>query len=404
MDRENRRTLIGVSIGHAAHDSWYGVAPVLLAALSGQMALSNADIGFFLLWYQAVSAATQPLFGRLAERIGGRGLAVGSILWTTFLFTLTLFAQTKAVLLICIALAGFGSGAWHPQGTVYATMAGGRRWATTAAAIFFVGGSAGGAFLGAGLGGLLLGTFGRESLLAISAITAILALTVVRHSVPRWLPTTARPSAEKVASSASGRGFWLVLAFLLLGIALRSLSNTSLTNYVPKYQQDLGVAAATYGVLMSAFLAANGVGGVLGGYLADKLGLQRILLISLTLSGLALFGFVHTAGLLSYALLMVSGLFLGPSHTLFVVAGQRQFPQRMAMISGIFLGFTFVSGACGSWLLGILADRVGLPAVLAILPWTLALAGLTALVGVPRHNVAPAPLPDTVAAVGSTQD
>lgn len=397
MDRESRRTLIGVSIGHAAHDAWYGVAPVLLAALSKQMSLTNADIGFFLLWYQAVSAATQPLFGRLAERYGGRWLAVGSILWTTALFSCTLFAQTKSVLLVCIALAGFGSGAWHPQGTVNATMAGGERWATTAAAIFFVGGSAGGAFLGAALGGLLLDLWGRPALLIISAITVTLALTVVRSCVPRLLPA-ARHTAPRASSAKSGRAFGLVLTFLLAGIALRALTNMSLTNYVPKYQQDLGVAAATYGFLMSAFLAANGVGGVLGGYLADRLGLQRILVASLTLSGLALFGFVDTQGLVSYVLFAVAGLFLGPSHTLFVVAGQRQFPQRMAMISGIFLGFTFVSGAGGSWLLGILADRVGLAAVLAILPWTLLAAGLTALVGVPAHQAQPLPQQDTTPA------
>ena len=82
MRKARERALIGVSIGHGAHDSWYGVAPTLLAALSSQMRLSNSDIGLAMLLYQGISSVTQPSFGRLSERIGGRPLAVASIVWT----------------------------------------------------------------------------------------------------------------------------------------------------------------------------------------------------------------------------------------------------------------------------------------------------------------------------------
>ena len=37
MEQEQRRILAGASIGHAAHDAWYGVAPVMLAAISTQL-------------------------------------------------------------------------------------------------------------------------------------------------------------------------------------------------------------------------------------------------------------------------------------------------------------------------------------------------------------------------------
>ena len=84
---------------------------------------------------------------------------------------------------------------------------------------------------------------------------------------------------------------------------------------------------------------------------------------------------------------MLSGLIIGPSHTLFVVAAQRQFPQRMAMISGLILGFTFVSGGGGAWLLGIAADRVGLGTALGVLPWLMLVAAACSLVAVPRARV-----------------
>ncbi|MHB1317625.1 MAG: MFS transporter, partial [Anaerolineae bacterium] len=170
MEQTARNTLIGEALAHALHDTWYGVAPILLASVSGQLQLNNSDIGLMLLVYQAVSSVTQPGFGRLAERYGGRSFAVGSIIWTALLFTGVLFASSKLLLTILIGLAGLGSGAFHPQGTANSTLAGGSRLGATATSLFFFGGTIGTALLGAALGGFLIAEFGRQSLVAISIL------------------------------------------------------------------------------------------------------------------------------------------------------------------------------------------------------------------------------------------
>lgn len=386
MDKTQERALLGVTIGHAAHDAWFGVAPILLAALSSQLHLSNADIGLILLSYQGVSSITQPIFGRLSERVGGRPLAVGAILWTTLMFVGTLFAESKLVLAILLTSAGFGSGAWHPQGAATATLSGGARWGATAASIFFLGGTSGMAFLGSALGGYLLDAYGRRALLLIACITILLALLVVRRMVPRWVaaPKSDRPAETHQANNSGSSLFWALLITLLVGMALRSLVYTTLGTYVPKYEQDQGVSPAKYGFLMSLFLFGTAVGGVAGSYLADRAGQRRALIGSVLLCAAALLGYAKTVGMASYACLVLTGLFLGPSHTLFVVAGQRQFPGRVAMISGVFLGFTFFSGAGGAWLVGLLADRIGLETALSLLPWALVGAAVCALVAMPR--------------------
>ena len=391
MEKTRLRVLVGVSIGHAAHDSWFGVTPVLLAALSSQMDLSNADIGLILLLYQGVSSVMQPIFGRLCERIGGRTLAVASILWTTLVFSVAILFPSKTVITICLTLAGFGSGAWHPQGAANATIAGGARWGATAASVFFLGGTLGIAFLGAALGGYLLETFGPQSLLVISLITATIALTVVRGSVPKSLerPEKRREAVSAGADEPSQAAFWGLLIVLLVGIALRSMVYNSVTSYIPKYQEDLGASPASYGLLMSVFLFGVAAGGVLGSYLADRLGLGCVLVVSISLAAVALLAFLRAGGFWSTVLIALSGVFLGPSHTLFVVAGQRRFPTSMGMITGLFLGFTFISGAVGAWLLGLLADSVGLGAALSILPGFALLAALCALVGMRRAQPVP---------------
>lgn len=395
METGARKTLIGEAIGHAMHDTWFGIAPVLLAAVSSPLGLRNSDIGLMILVYQAVSSVTQPLFGRLSERYGGRLFAVGSIIWTTLMFTGALFAPDKLVMGACIGLAGLGSGAFHPQGSVNSTVAGGLRYGATAASIFFFGGTLGAAFLGSALGGLLIGRFGPQSLVVISALSIVTALTVVRPLVPKELAHPPEPELKAGRRvRPAGGAVWVLVALLLAAIALRALTQQTLTTYIPKYQQDLGVEPAVYGAVLSLFLAGNAVGGVVGAFLADRVGFREVLVGSLLMSGVALLLFMRLSGVAGYASLVLAGFLLGPSHTLLLVSGQRRFPQRMAMISGLFLGFTFTSGAVGAWVLGLIADGIGLGAVLSVLPIALLAGACCALVAVPGRSHARQPLGD----------
>ncbi len=385
MEKAKKRALLGVSIGHAAHDVWFGLTPVLLAALSGQMGLSNADIGLAVLLYEGISSFTQPLFGRLAERVGGRLLGVGAILWTTSVFSISLFVESKTALGLCIALGGLGSGAWHPQGMANASIAGGKQWGATSTSIFSLGGMLGSAFLGAALGGYILEAHGRRALLVISVITVMLALVFVRRMIPEQIEVPDEDTSGVEEGDGSGNHlFWVMVGFLLLGIALRSLTQFSLNAYIPKYFQDMGRSPATYGIIASLFSAATAIGGVAGSYLGDRIGLQRVLMGSLLLGCASLLLFVRLEAFWSSLFLILCGLSVGPSQTLFIVTGQRRFPRRMAMISGVFLGFTFISGSGGSWLLGLLADRIGLGSAFSLLPWALLISAFFTLLSAPR--------------------
>ena len=293
----------------------------------------------------------------------------------------------------CIALAGLGSGAWHPQGAANATVAGGERWGATAASIFFLGGTLGSAFPGAALGGYLLENYGRRSLLIIAVATTVLGVTVIRSLVPRWIQTPKKEAEEEKRENESSSvdvsmdaTFWILLVVLLLGTALRRVVDENMGTFFPKYQQDLGVSAATYGFLMSLFLAGRALGGVAGSYIADRVGLRASLVGSVVLCAITLFLFVNTPPPWSYLFFVLSGFLCSPSQTLFMVAGQRQFPKRIAMVSGLFLGFAFLSGAGGVWAFGLLADRVGLETLFAALPWLLVGAAVCGFIAVPSGS------------------
>jgi len=379
--------LVGESIAHAAHDTWFGLAPVLLASMSTDLALKNSDIGLALLCYNAVSSVAQPFFGRLAERVGGRVLAMSAIIWTSLMFTLSVYAPARWVLLALLAFAGLGSGAFHPQGSANATASGGGRWAATASSVFFLGGTLGSSVTGSALGGLLIDALGRRSLVIIAFLTISVALLVVRRLVPRELPDRETgPAPAEHAIPRQGAVFYLMLVVLLLGLALRSLTQMTINSYVPKYEHDLGASATVYGLVLSAFLASSAFGGVVGAYVADRVGFRNVLVGSLLLAAAGLYGYLRIGGLWGYVCLVTGGFAFGPSHTLFLVSGQRRFPGRMATVAGFLLGFTFVSGSGGSWLMGLIGDQRGLSAVLGVLPPLLLVAAVCGLLAVPSNR------------------
>ena len=102
------------------------------------------------------------------------------------------------------------------------------------------------------------------------------------------------------------------------------------------------------------------------------------------MAALALRAFTQAQGVWGYVFFILTGLVLSPSHTLFMVACQRQFPHRMATMTGFFLGFAFVTGAVGAWLVGLASDKVGLLTMFGYLPWFLLLAAAMAYLGLAR--------------------
>lgn len=129
---------------------------------------------------------------------------------------------------------------------------------------------------------------------------------------------------------------------------------------------------------------------MLGSYLADRIGFRGVLVGSLTVAGIALFGYFVIPGLGGYVALILSGLAFGPSHTLYLVSGQRRFPGRMATVAGFMLGFTFVSGSGGAWIMGLVGDGLGLRAALGALPVMLIASAVCAACSVPSRRQMPA--------------
>ncbi len=375
------RPYLAVAITHFFVDVLNGGRTLLVAVLAVSMGLSNAQVALVLLLYNIGNALMQPLFGSLADRMGPRWLVVGGMGWMILFFCLTAVPHNWLAL-VALTIAGLGSGAFHPAGTMVGSQVS-QPQRNRATAVFFMAGQLG-LFVGPIVTGLLLDEYGR---LGYTVLPLLSLLAFV--SGWQWLAGERGVKTAGSAPAAARRASWMpqltavgggksavALVVVLLSYSTVSISTIS---FAPKLYTDLGHAASFVGWLTSVFTLGTVIGGMVGGFVADRLGGKLVIFISLLGFVLPGYFYIPADGVLRVVLLFLAGFFNGMPHSILVLRVQSLFPNRQAMASGLALGFMFFSGAVGSYFLGVIADEIGLGLTLqgtAVLPLLAFLAAL----------------------------
>jgi FSR family fosmidomycin resistance protein-like MFS transporter len=254
-----------------------------------------------------------------------------------------------------LVLASLGSAAFHPAGTMIATMRGRdflSQNETTAASVFFLFGQAG-LSLGPALGGPILDLWGLPGLLLLLLYVVPVGVNA-GFNLPAHDAVLPESSRDRMDLAKN-----LLITFIVL-TAFRSWVQMNMISFLPKYLSDLGYAPAVYGPIAALFMAGSAVGGVAGGYLGDRYSKMRVVAISMLMATFPL-AVYPTFGLspLVYPLTLITGIFTGIPHSNLVVIAQRMLPGKVGVASGLILGFTFASGSLGTLISGIQADHFG---------------------------------------------
>ncbi len=141
----NLRRLSAVSFGHMAIDILNASLAMILAVLAGPLSLSNADIALGAMAYTLMGSLTQPFFGMLADRLGGRWLGAVGLLWTAVFYFAATFSQSY-IMLISLMTVGLAGQRRVPSPGRDERRRGGQAPASTATSIFFLLGQMGLAF------------------------------------------------------------------------------------------------------------------------------------------------------------------------------------------------------------------------------------------------------------------
>lgn len=394
-----------VALGHMTNDTFMSMAPVVLAFISvNLMPISTVQIGVILGITALLGAVSQPLFGWMADRSGGRWLGAGGVAWTVaFMFVALLAAEAGQYWLMVLAfiLPALGSGAFHPVGSMYAAESD-RRYVASNMSYFFLMGQLG---LGAGpalagillnqaathnnvfassLGPTLAGGFMERGTVAPVFILVLLAIPGVLF-MAAMLPNRAsyqRGQAEhKTQTEPTAAAVFPVAAFVILisMVTLRSLAQPGSVNFIPILFQHKGWSPAEYGLITSSFWLASGFAGVFFGNLADRFDRRRVIAVSMALSAPAFFLLPLVDGPLAFALAIAAGGLSGGSHSIIVVLAQGLMPRSKALASGMILGLIFGTGAIGNFLIGWLSASIGLDNAFHLVAVLIVVAGALAL-------------------------
>jgi len=374
--------MAALSAGHLFTDVNQGAVAALVPFLVAERALSLATAGSLVLAATLSSSIVQPLFGHFSDRrplpvlmplgvtLGGLGIALVGV------------APSYPLILLCVVLSGLGVAAFHPESARFANYISGSRRAR-GMSFFSVGGNAGFA-LGPVITTPLVLSFGLPGTLFLVLPASLMSLALL-HELPRLL--TFQPKAEEEAVGRKGAKapeHWGPFAHMIGAVTVRSFVYFGLVTFVSSYYiQVLGSSTLLANSALSVMLFAGGVGTLVGGPLADRIGRRAVLAVSMLLLSPLIYAFTLSGPLLGMILLALIGAATIGTFGVTVVMGQEYLPGRIGAAAGVTMGLSIGLGGIGAPIFGALADNQGLPTTMLAIS-ALPLIGLLLALTLPR--------------------
>jgi MFS transporter, FSR family, fosmidomycin resistance protein len=336
------------------------VLPALLPFLVGRFDLSYTAAGGLMLASAAASSLVQPLFGHWSDRRGASWLLPAGVLLAGCGMALAAAAASYWLCVVFVLVSGIGTAAYHPEGTKFANYVSGRRRAS-GMSLFAIGGNLGVA-LGAASTAPVLLLFGRWGglLLAVPALAVALVLLPALPYLRTFAPDSRR--AREMAGEDRPGAFALLLGV----ISLRNVGWFGLLTFVPLWAVALGHSESYGSNLLTLMLFAGGVGTLLVGPLADRVGRRPILLASVALTPLLTLVYVAVGGTVGIVALALVGACVVGTFGLIQVMAQEYMPNRLGLASGISIGWGLGLGGVAAAALGAVADAVNLQTALYV--------------------------------------
>lgn len=361
------RSLGFLSVSHMVNDVSQGAIPALLPFLVIEHGLSYLAVSGIVLSATVISSLIQPFLGFYSDRHSAPWLMPAGMLAGGIGIALSGVAPTYWLIIASVLLSGIGVAAFHPEGSRYANYVSGQR--ATGMSFFTVGGT-----LGFALGPVLLtplvlnmGLGGTVFMVVPSAMMVIPLLL----ELPR-LTKYRMASVKKQSASDPQDSMWGAFTKLTAVIVLRTALYFGLMSFVPLYYLRIrGVSVAEANSALTVMLLSGAVGSLLGGFMADRFGLKRVLVGSLVVTIPLLLTFISTTGVISLLMLALTGTTTVGSASIAVLMGQSYLKSHIGVASGITIGSAIGMGGLGVPVLGAIADHYGLVTtmyVMAVLP------------------------------------
>jgi MFS transporter, FSR family, fosmidomycin resistance protein len=370
-----------LAAGHLFTDLNQGAVAALLPFLVSERDLTLAAAGALVLASTVSSSVVQPLFGIFSDNRPIPALMPLGVLLAGIGMSLAGVAPSYPLIFLSVVVSGIGVAAFHPEAARFANYVSGSRRAR-GMSFFSVGGNAGVA-LGPLLTTPLVLVFGLPGSLFLVLPAAIMA-AVIFYEIPRMLGFKPESVKRGEGEAVEAPEHWGPFASMIGIVAVRSFVYFGLVAFVASYyERVLDVSPAIGNVALTVMLLGGAAGTLIMGPLADRFGRRTIVGASMLLLPPLIYGFTLSGPFLGMILLALVGGFTVGTFGVTVVMGQEYLPARIGLAAGITMGLSIGLGGVGAPLLGLLADKSGLPATMLILA-ALPVLGLLLAFTLPR--------------------
>jgi MFS transporter, FSR family, fosmidomycin resistance protein len=378
------RELWLITIGHSL-THWYPATFYLLLPLIGnELGLTYSQIGLVITCQYIAAAVANVPGGVLVDTIGRKGLLMAvSLFWVGFPYLLIGFSQGYLMLLVCVALVGFGNSLWHP--TAIPTL--GQRYPERKGLVLSLhgmGGNVGDAVAPVVVGAALALFTWREVVVmnVVPGLVIALLMFVFLGSLRLGAKKTHEDQSQSLADYAKGlRQLFRNRALVLLstGSTFRSMTQAGLLTFLPVYLANaMGYSPVVVGACLFALQAAGFAAAPVAGHLSDRVGRKSIMVGSMATTAVVLIAMALAGGTLVFvALVAVLGFFLYAIRPVIQAWMLETTPKNMGGSSiGILFGAQALGAAVGPFIAGMVADRYGIGTVFYFLAATIVLANV----------------------------
>jgi MFS family permease len=192
-------------------------------------------------------------------------------------------------------------------------------------------------------------------------IVAMLPLVfLLRRRIHHHHNSTANVAAARRQAQAPFSPLTLQVLLCIAGVAC-CVAMSMPQVHIVAYCGDLGYGVARGAEMLSLMLGFGIISRVASGFIADRIGGVRTLLLGSVLQGAALFMYLWFDGLVSlYVISALFGLFQGGIVPMYAVIVREYFsPKQAGTRVGLVLMATLLGMALGGWMSGAIFDLAG---------------------------------------------
>lgn len=318
-----------------------------------------------------VGSVIQPVFGHIADKKSNPNLMIVGIILAGGGMAFTGVISNFAALCVAVVISGIGVAMFHPQGAQMVNRYSVDNDKATNMGIFAFGGNAG-FTVGPMLATLFITLFGLKGTLIFLVPPIIFGVATRMAFKPESedIQVAGNQAVENPAEAASlGEDKWGSFVKMGLLISMRSIVFGGVNTFLVLYFIDvLGKSEALSNGLLSFYYAMGAASAILGGKLADTIGIRKTIRISfmILLPALIIFTVSHNF-LVSILMLIPMGFGFSACYSPSVILAQMYLPNRTGLASGVTLGLSVSVGGIVVPLFGMIGDAYGLGTTYAVI-------------------------------------